>query len=154
MRLVRYTCPYVIHKITSKGRHAEIVVLRRDRSAAVRCARAVGAQTSGSRQNSGSTGRRTSRLWREASPLVGAGGGAARARPPVFPRTMPNGAFVKVSSFTADAGRRAPLAARRALLRRTFATAFAPIEGRRKAAERLFHFAPNLHPLASALYYR
>lgn len=38
--------------------------------------------------------------------------GGARARPPVFPRTMPNGAFVKVSSFTADAG--AAAAARRA----------------------------------------
>lgn len=25
--MVRYTCPYVIHKITSKGRHAEIEVL-------------------------------------------------------------------------------------------------------------------------------
>ncbi|CAB3220691.1 unnamed protein product [Arctia plantaginis] len=25
--MVSYTCPYVIHKITSKGRHAEIEVL-------------------------------------------------------------------------------------------------------------------------------
>lgn len=30
--------------------------------------------------------------------------GRGRARPPVFPPTMPNGAFVKVSSFTGDAG--------------------------------------------------
>lgn len=55
------------------------------------------------------------RLWREGSWLVDSlvGGGGARARPPVFPRTMPNGAFVKVSSFTADAGA-AAAAARRA----------------------------------------
>ncbi|CAH0715432.1 unnamed protein product, partial [Brenthis ino] len=50
---------------------------------------------------------KTRRLWREGPPLVRRWRGAAArrgARPPVFPRTMPNGAFVKVSSFTADAG--------------------------------------------------
>lgn len=105
-----------------KGRHAEVVGGRRRRSR-----HAGNAQTSGSRQN----GRR---LWREGFWLVGAlGGGGARARPPVFPRTMPNGAFVKVSSFTADAARAPRVSDYRSLVR------FAPIEGRQKAAELLSH---------------
>lgn len=84
--------------------------------------------------------RNSRRLWREGLPLVGCvaaarqRGGGARARPPVFPRTMPNGAFVKVSSFTADGGRRAPPDIRRC--------SPAPTEGRRKAA-RLFHRAES-----------
>lgn len=86
-------------KATSKGRHAE--------NAVTDVFRAKRHSESGSRRNG-------HRLWREGLWLVEAlvGGGGARARPPVFPRTMPNGAFVKVSSFTADAG--AAAAARRA----------------------------------------
>lgn len=118
-----------------KGRHAEVVGGRRRRSR-----HAGNAQTSGSRQN----GRR---LWREGFWLVGAlGGGGARARPPVFPRTMPNGAFVKVSSFTADAARAPRVSDYRSLVR------FAPIEGRQKAADSyLTRFAPKIHSLASTL---
>ncbi|CAH4028443.1 unnamed protein product [Pieris brassicae] len=55
-------------------------------------------------ENAGSDSRQNGRrLWREGPRLVEQRR-AVCARPPVFPRTMPNGAFVKVSSFTADAG--------------------------------------------------
>lgn len=96
---VRPTCSHVSEGY-AKGRHAEIAVTDVFRAKRQR-------SESGYRRN----GRR---LWREGSWLADAivGGGGARARPPVFPRTMPNGAFVKVSSFTADAG--AAAAARRA----------------------------------------
>lgn len=74
------------------------------------------------------------------------GGGGARARPPVFPRTMPNGAFVKVSSFT-DGGR-SRLRRTSADIRHTAFARLAPIEGR-DACARAASPHSDLSPFAS-----